>query len=53
MKIETNYISDIGLWVAIDTDSYDGTFDSPTRFQIGNGLTEEEAIEDLKVILEG
>lgn len=51
MKIKTEYISAINLWIAIDVDSYDGAFDSPTRFQIGNGSTEEEAINDLKNLL--
>lgn len=38
-------------WTAIDSDSYDGAPDSTTNF-IGRGETEEEAIDDLKNILE-
>lgn len=51
MKINTEYYSEIELWTAIDEDSYDGAFDSPTRSQIGHGKTEEEAISDLMEIL--
>lgn len=38
-------------WMAIDSDSYDGAPDATIQF-IGRGETEEEAIEDLKLILE-
>lgn len=51
MKIKTEQIAEINFWAAIDQDSYDGAFDSPTRFQIGTGVTEEEAISDLMEIL--
>ncbi len=39
-------------WSAIDEDTYDGAEDSRTRGQIGYGRTEQEAIADLKAILE-
>lgn len=51
MKIKTEYISAIDLWTAIEEDSYDGAFDSPTRFQMGKGSTEEDAVNDLKNLL--
>lgn len=51
MKIKTEYTPAINLWTAIDEDSYDGAFDSPTRFQIGHGSTEKGAIDDLMEIL--
>ena len=37
-----------GMWMAIDSDTYDGSRDSPTRGQMGHGKTEELAIADLK-----
>ena len=39
-------------WSAIDEDTYDGAEDSGTRWQIGRGATEAEAIADLMEILE-
>jgi hypothetical protein len=38
-------------WSAIDSDTYDGAPDSPTRHQIGYGATEAEAVEHLKLLL--
>lgn len=51
MKIKTENFPEIDLWVAVDEDSYDGAFDSPTRFEMGYGETKEEAINDLMEIL--
>lgn len=39
-------------WCAVDDDTYDGAPDSTTRNQIGYGTTPEEAIADLRSILE-
>ena len=39
-------------WTAIDNDSYDGAPDSNTRHLIGYGITEQQAIDDLKEKLE-
>lgn len=41
-----------GMWMAIDSDTYDGSPDSPTRGQMGHGTTEELAIADLKAEIE-
>jgi hypothetical protein len=38
-------------WEAV-TDDYDGAPDSPLRGQIGYGTTEQEAIDDLKRLLQ-
>ena len=38
-------------WEAV-TDDYDGAPDSSTRNQIGYGTTEQEAIDDLKRLLQ-
>lgn len=46
MKIVTRQ-NWLGLWQAIDEDSYDGAPDSPTRHQVGFGSTPEAAIADL------
>jgi len=35
-------------WRAVDSDTYDGAPDSPTRHQVGYGSTEQKAINDLK-----
>ena len=35
-------------WTAIDENSYDGAPDSVTRHLIGYGITEQQAIDDLK-----
>ncbi len=39
-------------WSAIDEDAYDGAPDSGTRNNIGYGYTEQEAIADLKRLLD-
>lgn len=39
-------------WCAVDDETYDGAPDSATRNQIGYGTTPEEAIADLRSILE-
>jgi len=57
MKIKTEYdrkpIPDRRFdWAAWDDATYDGAEDSPTRSEIGYGATEEEAIADLKQIIE-
>lgn len=46
MKIVTTQ-NCLGLYQAIDEDSYDGAPDSPTRHQVGLGGTPEQAIADL------
>lgn len=38
----------LGLYQAIDEDTYDGSPDSPTRHQVGLGSTPEQAIADLQ-----
>jgi hypothetical protein len=38
-------------WEAV-TDDYDGAPDSPLRGQIGYGTTEQEAVDDLKRLLQ-
>ncbi len=35
-------------WTAVDVDTYDGAEDSSTKYMVGYGATEEEAILDLK-----
>lgn len=54
MTIRTNLADSSAplAWEAIDTDTYDGAPDSPTRFQVGRGSTEAEAISNLKEILD-
>ncbi len=39
-------------WRAIDVDTYDGAPDSPSRAQIGYGITREQAINALLDILD-
>lgn len=34
-------------WTAIDTDTYDGAPDSPTRREYGQGPTQAAAVDDL------
>lgn len=41
-----------GMWQATDSDTYDGSPDSPTRHQVGLGKTEDLAIADLKAEIE-
>lgn len=38
-------------WCAVDDDTYDGAPDSGTRHEIGYGATEQEAIDDLKRVV--
>jgi len=49
MKITTEQRYD-GSWAAIDEDTYDGAPDGNNTY--GSGNTEQEAIEDLKQIME-
>jgi len=46
MKIVTSLVWP-GLYQAIDDDTYDGAIDSPTRHQIGLGITPEQSVADL------
>ncbi len=49
MKISTEQRYD-GSWAAVDEDTYDGAPDGDNNF--GSGATEQEAIDDLKLLLE-
>lgn len=52
MKIVTSHSPKPGPdrsydWIAVDTETYDGAPDSRTRFEIGYGKSEREAVNDL------
>jgi len=49
---ETGYAPKHCRFTAIDADTYDGAYDSRNRSSIGYGATPDEAIADLKEILE-
>jgi hypothetical protein len=51
VKIVTQ-VNWMGLYQAIDEDSYDGAPDSKTRNQVGIGSTPERAIADLMAEIE-
>jgi hypothetical protein len=54
MKIRTSnsYSGGPYAWAATDDDTYDGAEDSANRNMVGYGFTREEAIEDLKRLLQ-
>ncbi len=39
-------------WAAYDDDTYDGADDSSTRYDIGYGVTEQDAVNSLLRLLE-
>ncbi len=47
MNIKTSTSLSFPEYLAWDDDSYDGAADSPTRHQIGIGITKEAAVADL------
>ena len=51
MKIRTTQPCGLA-WSAIDVDTYNGAPDSKNRHMIGYGATEQEAIDDLKRLIE-
>ena len=51
MKIRTSHSYSIYAWSALDDDTYDGAQDSNNSHMIGYGMTEAEAIADLKRLM--
>lgn len=39
-------------WCAVDDDTYDGAPDSGNRHHVGYGATEQEAVDDLRRLME-